>query len=76
MKRKTLQQLCEERYENADIAKAVADHATEIDTVDAIESGALTLPSETDALIWYEREQAESARQEASDSKRKAKGGK
>jgi hypothetical protein len=76
MKRKTIQELCDERYEDADLIAAIIADAERLETTERIESGELTLPHPTDAQIWHERNQAADKAEEARHAKAKPKGSK
>lgn len=54
-RRKTVEQLCEEEYNDPAIVKAILADVEKAGTRERIESGELVLPREADADIWHRR---------------------
>lgn len=54
-RRKTLEELCHDEYNDPEVEAAVLAHAVESGNKAKIEAGELVLPCEQDAEIWHRR---------------------
>lgn len=60
MARRSLEEMCRDRYNDPAVAEAVMEDVRRLKTEDRIMSGELVLPGEQDATHWHRRNRQDS----------------